>query len=187
MYKRQPDPLALELVAAEATESRVTFEVRMAGETAATQLRVDTMGDAVLGEAGATIQQVGGVRVLVLEPTAPGAATVTVTAQRGNEQVSQVVQLQVGGEGRDIFSGTDGIDVLIGGDGADRLYGLGGNDVLIGGGASDDLRGGDGDDVLVGGGAHDFVLGEAGRDLFVGSPQRDAWIDFDPSEDLAQD
>lgn len=181
-----PDPLALELVAAEATESRVTFEVRMAGETAATQLRVDTMGDAVLGEAGATIQQVGGVRVLVLEPTAPGAATVTVTAQRGNEQVSQVVQLQVGGEGRDIFSGTDGIDVLIGGDGADRLYGLGGNDVLIGGGASDDLRGGDGDDVLVGGGAHDFVLGEAGRDLFVGSPQRDAWIDFDPSEDLAQ-
>jgi hypothetical protein len=87
----------------------------------------------------------------------------------------------LGGAGRDAFTGTEardafklrgGRDQAAGGRGGDRLCGDGGRDRLAGGGGNDRLRGSGGNDVLVGGGGRDICDGGAGRDRARGCERR---------------
>jgi Ca2+-binding RTX toxin-like protein len=72
-------------------------------------------------------------------------------------QASSPLQL---GDGNDIRSGSNGIDIVYAGGGDDNLSGSGSDDIIRGQTGNDILQGDDGDDIL---------LGEAGNDLFRGS------------------
>lgn len=72
-----------------------------------------------------------------------------------------------------IFTGTEGDDVLAGYAASDLLRGLDGNDLLLGGRGNDDLEGGAGDDVLQGGAGNDRLFGGADADILVGGAGND--------------
>lgn len=107
-----------------------------------------------------------------------------------------------GGNGNDHLAGGDGADRLIGGPGADSLWGHKGDDTLEGGTGKDMLFGGAGNDRLDGGvgdGEFDYLVGGSGQDsfkfdeytassflgigLFPLKDNRDAPVDFDPTQD----
>lgn len=76
-------------------------------------------------------------------------------------------------DARNIFSGTDEVDVIFGYGGKERLVGLGVNDWLSSGGGRDQLYdgecvdwlwGSEGDNILEGGACGDNLLGGAGSD-----------------------
>ena len=83
--------------------------------------------------------------------------------------------LLVGGQGSDVLSGLDGADVLCGGHGTDTLFGGGGNDALEGDRGSDILAGGEGNDILHGGQGADALAGDGGDDTLTGGPGGDAF------------
>ena len=70
--------------------------------------------------------------------------------------------------GDDSLDGGTGNDTLYGGSGFDFLDGWFGDDVLYGGGNDDSLLGFDGNDALYGGAGSDFLNGEAGDDYLDG-------------------
>jgi Ca2+-binding RTX toxin-like protein len=78
-----------------------------------------------------------------------------------------------GGGGDDVISGNAGADILYGGGGHDRLYGGAGDDQLRGAEGNDELRGGDGDDEIHAGPGDDIAFGEAGDDRIYGGAGRD--------------
>ena len=71
-----------------------------------------------------------------------------------------------GGNGSDLFTTGDGIDVLFGRAGDDTLNAGGGNDTLFGDVGNDYLIGGDGNDSLGGAIGADTLIGGAGSDSF---------------------
>jgi Ca2+-binding RTX toxin-like protein len=81
-----------------------------------------------------------------------------------------------------VFTGTDGDDLLVGTHGRDRisglewddnLAGLGGRDTIEGGGGDDNIAGGDGDDILIGGDGDDVIVGGRGDDWISGGAGND--------------
>jgi predicted extracellular nuclease len=90
--------------------------------------------------------------------------------------------LLVGGPGNDALSGLGGVDVLCGGNGVDSLFGGEGNDLLDGDKGSDSLMGGAGEDILRGGKAVDVLSGGADADVFSGGQGADVSTDFDAGE-----
>ena len=97
----------------------------------------------------------------------------------------------VGTEGRDVFDGGPGRDVVVtlggnddidagGGDdlicsgaGNDEIDGDAGNDKMYGQGGNDEMDGQSGDDVLIGGGGFDDADGETGNDRCVAETEDD--------------
>ncbi|MBQ0749475.1 MAG: cadherin-like domain-containing protein, partial [Roseovarius sp.] len=76
--------------------------------------------------------------------------------------------LIVGTQGRDALFGLDADDNLAGLGGRDRIYGGAGDDNISGGDGNDSLFGGDGDDLIAGGGGDDWISGGAGEDRLYG-------------------
>ena len=73
-----------------------------------------------------------------------------------------------GDDGRNIFGGWLGDDVLVGNGGDDSLSGEGGDDSLDGGAGNDRLVGGDGIDIIHGGIGNDSVDAGTGNDTILG-------------------
>ena len=81
-----------------------------------------------------------------------------------------------GGEGKDVLTGSDGLDRLYGGPDPDVVLGQGGSDYVYGDDGDDRVDGGPGDEVLIEGGAGDDALaGEGGNDHFGDGPGDDAF------------
>ena len=79
-----------------------------------------------------------------------------------------------GGEGRDVLTGSDGLDRLYGGPDPDVVLGQGGNDYVYGDDGNDRVDGGPGNEVLIDGGPGDDTLaGEGGDDHFDDGPGDD--------------
>ncbi|MBM88554.1 MAG: hypothetical protein CMQ41_09285 [Gammaproteobacteria bacterium] len=78
-----------------------------------------------------------------------------------------------GGNGNDLISGKDGVDIIYGGEGDDSLHGQAGNDVLEGGVGDDKLYGDDGDDTLDGGTGDDKLYGDEGNNILRGGDGND--------------
>ncbi|MBI4785136.1 MAG: calcium-binding protein [Oscillatoriophycideae cyanobacterium NC_groundwater_1537_Pr4_S-0.65um_50_18] len=75
--------------------------------------------------------------------------------------------------GNDEIRGGLGKDILHGDDGDDRVYGEEGNDKLYGDNGNDKLYGGIGDDLLKGGDGDDLLKGELGNDKLYGDAGND--------------
>jgi Ca2+-binding RTX toxin-like protein len=93
-----------------------------------------------------------------------GTSIITLTVSDGQISSTITVTVQVGGNGSDALTGTDGTDILFGQNGNDTLFGSGGIDLL---------SGGKGDDRLTGG---------ADADHFDGGQGNDTATDFNQSE-----
>lgn len=92
------------------------------------------------------------------------------------------IEVLIGSNFNDKFSGGDGNEMLYGGLGRDRLYGRAGADSLYGGAGNDTLTGGAGRDSLTGGaGADAFVFNIAPIAL-----NRDVIADFSVKDDTLQ-
>ena len=105
------------------------------------------------------------------------AATLTISANDYDElavlgavtvNIVDVVEVQTGGQSRDVLTGTPGTDRLVGLGGNDLLTGLGSADVLDGGANNDELIGGEGADTLFGGTGNDLLNGGLGDDVLNG-------------------
>ncbi|MEW5705043.1 MAG: hypothetical protein AB1781_10740 [Pseudomonadota bacterium] len=89
---------------------------------------------------------------------------------------------RIGGNGDDLFTGTNLQDFLFGEAEDDRLEGLGGSDWLEGGNGSDRLFGGAGSDQLFGGPGDDFLDGGPGDDFLSGGFGDDTYFLDDPGD-----
>ncbi len=78
-----------------------------------------------------------------------------------------------GTDGDDLLVGTRGRDRIVGLEGDDNLAGLGGRDTIEGGGGDDNIAGGDGDDILIGGDGDDVIVGGRGDDWISGGAGND--------------
>lgn len=107
--------------------------------------------------------------------------TATRDVFRGSEEIDLVKARKgndkaLGGEGADRLWGQKGSDLLKGGAGSDFIYGGPGNDVLRGGSGNDRLVGGQGRDKLFSGQGVDHLFGNKGRDVLVNKSGTDAFI-----------
>ncbi|MBE9141328.1 serine hydrolase [Nodosilinea sp. LEGE 07088] len=105
----------------------------------------------------------------------------------------ETINLQLGTEGDDTFSGTDGCDLFLGQAGNDTLAGRGGQDILVSGPGDDWLNGGtdndlllgiQGNNTLVGGSGDDRLLGGEGKDRLVGQSGDDTLWSGGGNDDL---
>lgn len=87
------------------------------------------------------------------------------------------IENATGGQGGDLITGSNGVNVLSGGNGEDEIRAEGGNDTIHGGEhddrlygdtGNDSIKGGNGDDLAYGGADNDIVKGEAGGDILFG-------------------
>ena len=153
----------------------------------------------------------GAKRTVTISPQAnkSGTANITITLSDGELKNTEMVRVEVGTDGANTITGTQGTDLLFGLGGADVLGGVGaddllcsgegvdvveganGDDTLFGGPGSDVLRGGKGDDRLSGGANEDSLYGEEGADTmsggsggdrFSGGSGTDTATDFNTSQ-----
>lgn len=80
----------------------------------------------------------------------------------------------IGGDLRDVLTGTERDDTIEGGHGNDILSGGDGNDQIDGGGGKDSIQVTDGDNTLTGGGGKDTILGGVGNDWIDGGDGKDS-------------
>ncbi|HUQ43996.1 MAG TPA: ExeM/NucH family extracellular endonuclease [Candidatus Limnocylindria bacterium] len=97
-----------------------------------------------------------------------GTAKLTFSLSDGEYTVTFEINVQIGTDANETFTGTAGYDLIVAGQGIDTLNGLGGADVLCGGNGNDTLNGGDGRDTLDGGSGIDSLSGDAGADVLRG-------------------
>ncbi|EFL88196.1 tandem-95 repeat protein [Ahrensia sp. R2A130] len=102
-----------------------------------------------------------------------GVDAFTYTVSDGTTEVDGLVQIEVDNPYDDVEIGGNGSDVFFGGRGADYLSGGAGADVLFGGRGADVLNGGSGNDLLFGGRGGDTINGDEGRDIIFGGRGRD--------------
>jgi predicted extracellular nuclease len=105
---------------------------------------------------------------------ASGSGVLTFTLSDGVNAVSFTINVRVGTDANETFTGTAGADLIVGGQGNDVLSGLGGVDVLCGGNGNDSMLGGDGNDLLDGDKGNDSLSGGAGNDTLRGGQGVDA-------------
>lgn len=149
-----------------------TGDDRMAGGDGTDRYYVDSLGDAVIENAG---QGNDIVRVTVSGYTLP--SNVERGAIDSNAGLllngNSLNNLLIGRAGGDSLFGFDGNDNLRGGDGNDSLYGGNGNDLLYGGNGNDSIQGGVGADRLFGGPGDDYLCGGPGDDRIDGGTGND--------------
>ena len=87
-------------------------------------------------------------------------------------------------ENGNVNSGGAGDDILTGTEFADFLDGLGGNDTLTALAGDDSLDGGTGNDTLYGGSGFDFLDGWFGDDVLYGGGNDDSLLGFDGADSL---
>ncbi|HEX8067366.1 MAG TPA: Calx-beta domain-containing protein [Thermoleophilaceae bacterium] len=141
----------------DADEGNETFEVRIAGATAA------VVGDAT------------GVGTIADDDPTPGRCKNRQDANDSGDVLTGTPfgDLLVGKGGKDRLSGGDGADCLRGRGGNDRLSGGDGDDSLSGEAGHDRLSGGDGKDTLSGGDGRDSLSGGDGNDRLGGGKGND--------------
>ncbi|WP_439570210.1 calcium-binding protein, partial [Roseovarius mucosus] len=81
-----------------------------------------------------------------------------------------------------VFTGTDGEDLIVGTRGRDAIFGLNDDDNLAGFGGRDRIYGGAGDDNISGGDGDDSLFGNDGDDLIAGG-DGDDWISGGAGDD----
>ncbi|HJP87410.1 MAG TPA: ExeM/NucH family extracellular endonuclease [Candidatus Limnocylindrales bacterium] len=97
-----------------------------------------------------------------------GTATLTFSLSDDVNTVTFDINVQIGTDANETFTGTAGTDLIVAGQGIDTLNGNGGADVLCGGNGNDTLNGGDGADTLDGGSGNDTLNGGADGDVLRG-------------------
>jgi len=97
-------------------------------------------------------------------PAQPELASEEASFFEGAGYLAQVEDVQIGSDGDDTLTGTDGNDFIAGGDGDDTIDGRAGDDTL---------HGDDGDDTVDGGAGHDNVHGDGGDDDLDGGDGSD--------------
>lgn len=158
------------------------------GGTGNDQLFGGPLGDVLLGSGGDDTL-VGGAGPDVLDGgagtdsvdysarSAPVSVTLDGIANDGGAGESDVllnVENVIGGNGHDVFFGSDG---------ANFLSGLGGNDLIRGRGGNDNIWGSAGDDQLKGGAGFDRLRGWTGDDDIVSSDGEYDYVDCGPGYD----
>jgi predicted extracellular nuclease len=103
-----------------------------------------------------------------------GTGKLTFSLSDGVNTVTFDINVQVGTDANETFTGGAGYDLIVGGQGTDTLNGLGGADLLCGGNGNDTLNGGDGPDTLDGGAGIDALSGGAGADVLRGGQGNDS-------------
>jgi Ca2+-binding RTX toxin-like protein len=127
----------------------------------------------------------------VVASHAVGAVSmVTIDAGKGHDNVHIDANVMVnahltGGVGNDTLVGSVLLNVLVGGNGRDNLTGGPLNDVLQGDNGADILVGGEGNDNLSGGNGPDSMDAGAGADILVGGKGRDALTGGEGADNFA--
>jgi VCBS repeat-containing protein len=111
-----------------------------------------------------------------------GTATLTVKVSDGQTTGTVTVTVQVGGNGNDTLTGTEGAYLIFGQNGNDTLTGGDGNDLVCGGNGNDTLSGGTGDDSLGGAIGNDRLTGGPGADRFSGGAGTDTATDYSATQ-----
>jgi predicted extracellular nuclease len=129
-----------------------------------------------------------------------GSGKLTFELSDGVNTVSFAINVTVGTDANETFTGTNGNDLLVGaqgndtlngGDGADVLCGGNGNDSLSGGNGPDTVDGDKGNDAISGGAGADVLRGGQGSDVLTGGSEADAFsggagidlnVDFTPAD-----
>lgn len=148
------------------------------------QFRVEFTGTA-LGLGSPPTGTVTGVRVLLVDLSAPGGLREIISGSGMSAGFADLVSEASGGAGLGalgrLFAGDDTVtgssenDLLFGGGGADSVVGGSGDDEIFGQDVNSFDVDGDGGDTLLGGDGNDYLVGGAGADSLVGGAGND-WL-----------